>query len=136
MDFNRVAAPDTERQKKKPASLTLRLSEDERIRLERDAAGLSLSAHVRERLFGEYVQTRRTRGKFPVKDHEALARVLSRLGRSELAMAIGALLLACEEQRLHLDREQESQLRSVNNDIIFMRTHLVKALGLCPKDSR
>ena len=72
---------------------------------------------------------------FLLKDHEALARVLSRLGRSELAMAIGALLLACEEQRLYLDKEQEAQLRSIHDDITFMRVHLLKALGLYSKDS-
>lgn len=128
-EFNRVAAP-VDNKRAKPASLTLRLSTEERERLERDAAGIALSAYVRDRLFGDDVKPRRTRGKFPVKDHEALARVLARLGRSELAMAIGGLLLACEEQRLYLDDEQEGMLRSIDNDISFLRINLIKALGM------
>ena len=50
-------------------------------------------------------------------------------------MGIGALLLACEEQRLYLDEEQEGLLRGINDDILFMRTELVKALGLKERKS-
>lgn len=119
-------------EKARPASLTLRLTADERERLERDSAGMSLSGYVRQQLFGDAAKPRRTRGKFPVKDHEALARVLSRLGRSELAMAVGGLLLAVEAKRLHLDNEQAKLLRSIENDLLFVRTNLIKALGLYP----
>ncbi|MEM0987358.1 MAG: hypothetical protein AAGK00_00655 [Pseudomonadota bacterium] len=127
------AAQDTDQAK--PAYVSVRVTPEEKARLKQDAAGMPLSAYVRERLLGDAAKPRRGRGKFPVEDHEALARALSRLGRSELAMAIGALLLACEEQRLYLDKEQEAQLRSINADITFMRVQLIKALGLYPKDS-
>ena len=46
---------------------------------------MSLGAYIRERLFGEDAAPRKTRGKFPVKDHEALGRVLAALGSSRLS---------------------------------------------------
>jgi len=69
-DFSGLAATDKSEkpdQQKKPTPFSLRLSFEERARLERDAAGMSLGAYIRERLFGEDAAPRKTRGKFPVK---------------------------------------------------------------------
>lgn len=52
---------------------SLRLNFEERAQLERDAAGLSLGAYVRERIFDGSKPSPRRRGKFPVKDQKALA---------------------------------------------------------------
>lgn len=73
-----------------PSPFSLRLSFEERAQLERDAAGLSLSAYVRERIFDGSKTTPRRRGKFPVKDQKALASVLAMLGQSRLANNLNA----------------------------------------------
>ena len=122
-DFNKASGAQ------KPKNLTLRLSPEERTQLEREAAGMGLSSYVRQKVFDDAATPRRTRGKFPVKDHVALAQVLGRLGRSELARAIGGLLLAVEDQRLHLSDDQDRLLRSISDDVTFIRTNLLKALG-------
>lgn len=126
-EFNEAAVNAV---KDRPATLTLRLSPEERARLEQDAAGMSLSAYARERMFGADVKPRRTRGKFPIKDQEAMARVLGRLGRAEMAFTLNSLMVAVEEGRLYLDAEQSRLLRSINDDINAMRSDLITALGL------
>jgi hypothetical protein len=74
-----------------PSPFSLRLTFEERARLEQAAAGLSLGAYIRQRLFDGNAAPRRTRGKHPVKDHEALGRVLAELGRSRIANNLNQL---------------------------------------------
>jgi hypothetical protein len=75
-----VKAPAATQTSKKPTPFSLRLSFDERARLEQDASGMALGAYIRERLFGDDAAPRKTRGHFPVKDYAALGRVLAALG--------------------------------------------------------
>ena len=71
---------------KKPLSpYSLRFRPEERAQLERDAAGMSRTDYIRSRLFDDSVPKRRTRNKFPVKDHQLLAQVLAELKRSHLS---------------------------------------------------
>ena len=72
--FNAASDPQTS------CVVSARVSHSERALLQSQAAGLSMSDFIRQRLLNENSKPRRTRGKFPVKDHEALARVLGRLG--------------------------------------------------------
>lgn len=116
--------------KKKPSPISLRLSDDERARLERDAAGMSLSAYIRGRLFTDSVTPRKTRGKFPVKDHQALAKVLSALGRTNLARDLGKLEWAVDNGVMTMSAHGERELRQACANIAAMRADLVTALGL------
>ncbi|MEM9763529.1 MAG: hypothetical protein AAF968_13650 [Pseudomonadota bacterium] len=65
-----------------------------------------------------------------MKDHEALARVLGRLGRSRLYTDLQRLLLAVEEGRVPLEKDMEAELRTACAEITAMRRDLVTALGL------
>ena len=78
----------------KPKPFSLRLSFDERARLEQDASGMALGAYIRDRLFGENAAPRQTRGHFPVKDYAALGRVLAALGQSRLSNNLNQLAKA------------------------------------------
>ena len=51
----------------KPAYVSLRVTPEEKAQLRRDAAGIPLSAYVRDRLLGDNAKPRRGRGKFPVE---------------------------------------------------------------------
>jgi len=84
-DFNTLSKKQT------PPPFSLRLTFEERADLEKKAAGMALGACIRERLLGEDAAPRRTRGKFPVKDHEALGRVLATLGQSRLSSNLNQL---------------------------------------------
>lgn len=111
--------------RKRPSPLSVRLSGDERAKLEKDAAGQSLNSYVKERLFAG----KRSR-KGAVKDNEALARALSMLGRSDIQTRLSALLLAIEAQKLVASAEVERDIRNACKDVATIRAELVTALGL------
>lgn len=114
-------------------TVSLRVTPEEKDRLMRDAAGLSLSAYLRERFLGVKVNPRRTRGKFPVKDHAKLAAVLSALGRSNLSRDLEALEWAVRDGTVHLSPESEEAFRAACADVSAMRRDLLAALGLTAK---
>ncbi|MEM9814273.1 MAG: hypothetical protein AAF913_16575 [Pseudomonadota bacterium] len=123
-------APDAAKPKPKPLYVSLRVTADEKARLKKEAAGLSLSNYVRDRLFGSQAKPRRTRGKFPVEDHAALSKVLRALGQSGLARDFEALSSAERDGTLVLDAVSAQRLRRACADVAAMRRDLIKALGL------
>lgn len=125
-DFNDLANKKVE---SKPAPFSLRLSFDERGILEHDAAGQALGAYIRERLFGEDVTPRTTRGKFPVKDQAALGRVLGALGASRLSANLNQLAKAVNTGSLPVTPETEEELRKACAAVIAMRQDILSALG-------
>ena len=115
---------------KRPSPLSIRLNDTERARLERDAAGLSLSAYVKVRLFGDDAPTPIRRGKTPVKDHEALGRLLAQLGASRLASNMNQLAKAAHLGSLPVTPDTEFQLQRARKDIAVMRSMLMAGLGM------
>lgn len=132
--FHKVTAPP----KKKPtrrlrpkrlSPVTLRLSVEERARLERDAGGQTLSAYVRSRLFGDHVTPRRKR-RAAVADHAALGRVLAALGQSHLASNVNQLAKAVNTGTLPLGSDTEKSIRQACSDIAAIRNDLMVAIGI------
>lgn len=113
-----------------PSPFSLRLSLEERQRLERDAVGLSLSEYIRQRLFDESFPKRRTRGKYPVKDHKILSQLLGELGRTRLASNMNQIARAINNDNLDLTPETETALLEACADIYEIRNMLIKALGM------
>ena len=114
---------------KAPPPFSLRLTFEERARLERDAAGMSLGAYIRSRLFGDDVPPRRTRGKFPVKDKAALAKVLALLGASRLSQNLNQLARAVNIGVLPITPETDAELRDACRAVAELRDELLRALG-------
>ena len=125
-----AARAEADQKKERPLYVSLRVTPEEKALLRRAAAGMSISAYVRERLFVEAARPRRTRGKFPVKDHEALAKVLRALGRSNLAQEFDALSRGVRDGSVHLDPESARALRQACAAISAMHRDLMTALGL------
>lgn len=117
---------------KAPPPFSLRLTFEERARLERDAAGMSLGAYIRSRLFGDDVPQRRTRGKFPVRDQAALAKVLAALGASRLSQNLNQLARAVNIGALPVTPEADAELRDACRAVTEMRDELLRALGKVP----
>ncbi|MCP1472009.1 hypothetical protein J3E64_003724 [Sphingobium sp. OAS761] len=117
-------------QKKRDAPLSLRLSRDERARLERDAAGMSLGAYIKWRLFDPDRPPPRTRGKAPVRDHILLSQLMALLGQSRLSSNINQLAKAANSGSLPVTPETEADLRHACHDLADMRRMLMRALGL------
>ena len=76
--FNMIAKSETEKTKCLPP-FSLRLTYEERTRLDAERGDKSLAAYTRERLFGDDVAPRKRRGNSPVQDKEALPLMAARL---------------------------------------------------------
>lgn len=109
---------------------SLRLTFEERAKLERDAAGMALGAYIRSRLLDPEKVAPRKRGKFPVKDHKLLAQLLAMLGQSRLANNVNQLAKAANTGSLPVTPEVESALVSAMQDITIMRSLLIQALNV------
>ena len=128
-DFARSVKPgDIPYRKARSAPFSLRLSADERARLERDAAGLPIGTYVKSRLFDGSAPVRR-RGA-SLADREALAKLLAMLGRSHLANNLNQLAKAVNIGSLPLTPETEAELAEAIRDVRAMRAILMHALGL------
>jgi len=114
--------------KERTTPVSIRLSADERSRLEAEAGRASLSEHIRARLFGE---DRRVRA-IPAPKIEArqLAHVLAVLGQSELAPSLRELLRAVQIGDLPASGEIEASLTSACAATMEIRRSLMVALGL------
>lgn len=127
-----AATTKPDRTNEKPLYVTVRVTPEEKEQLRHDAGNLSISAHVRDRLFGKDAKPRKARGRHVVKDKQSLALILRTLGGAPFSNRMHRLILAHEENRLGSDTELAGELREMAWDIATMRNALVKALGLKP----
>ncbi len=109
---------------------SLRLSFEERAQLEQEATGMPLGRYIRDKVLDGKAKPRRTRGKFPVKDHEALGRVLGALGASRLSSNVNQLARAVNTGSLPVKPETEDAIKQACREIAQIRRDLLAALGL------
>ncbi len=125
-NFNEIAKGEC---KKREAPFSLRLTFEERARLEAAANGVPLGAYIKAVLFdGDLTKVRR-RHTNPVADHEALGRVLAALGGSRLSSNLNQLARAVNTGTLPVHPEIEAELREACAGITAMRDELLRALG-------
>jgi len=116
--------------KKRAAPFSLRLTFEERAKLEKAAHGVPLGAYIKAVLFdGDLAKVRR-RNTNPVQDHQALGRVLGALGGSRLSNNLNQLARAVNTGTLPVLPETEKELRDACAEISAIRAELIKALGL------
>lgn len=113
-----------------PKPVSVRFTDEERDELERKAGNLTLSAYIRSQCVGDIAAPHRIKGKRPVKDQEALGRVLGALGKSHLSNNMNQLAKAANNGTLGLQEDTESAILKAAYDIAYIRMTLVKALGL------
>ncbi|MFV2051710.1 hypothetical protein [Aliiroseovarius sp. YM-037] len=135
-DFNTVAAskPEKAEKAKYPPPFSLRLTYEERARLEQDAAGKPLGAYIREQLLGDNVSPRKKLGNRPVQDQEALGRVLGALGGSRLSSNLNQIAKAVNTGSLPVTPETESDIREACREVVKIRLDLIRALDIAPGD--
>lgn len=119
---------------KYPPPFSLRLTHEERARLLADAGRKPLGAYIRERLLGKDAAPRKREGNAPIKDHEALGRVLGALGRSRLASNLNQLAKAVNTGSLAVTPETEADLMEACRQVSALRADLLLALGKAPGD--
>ncbi len=126
-EFNKTANPPAATTK--PKTVTTRLSAEERALLEYEAGDFTLSSYIRLCLFGDKVPKHRTRGKKVIKDHEALALVLSHLARSNIANNLNQLAKAANSGTLPRSPQIALYLKEARDHVIAIRMDLLKTLG-------
>ncbi len=119
-----------EEKKNRPTPFSVRLTFEERARLERDAGDMPLGAYIRSRLLEDGYTPRKTRQKRPVKDHQSLAAVLGALGQSRLSSNLNQLAKAAHTGALPMTPDVEADLREACAAIQEMRRLLINSLGL------
>lgn len=107
---------------------SLRLSFEERARLEEQAEGMPLGAYIRERLLDNPPRRKRV----SQIDRDALLRVLGKLGQSRLANNMNQIAKQANLGTLPVTPETEDALLSASDDIAEIRKVLMTALGMEP----
>jgi hypothetical protein len=114
-------------------TFSIRLTDEERRFLEREAGKLPLGTYVRKRLIGGDLPSSRTRRapkklNRPSTDRKSIAQVLAMLGRSDIYKSLNALAKAALSGSLPVTPELLDDLQSACADVQAMRTALLSAL--------
>lgn len=118
---------------KRPAPFSLRLTFEQRARLERDAGNMSIAAYIHSRLFGDNddgMADRRRRPRQPVADEKALAQLLGMLGQSRLSSNLNQLAKYANTGSLPVTPDTEAALNEAAANVQEMRRLLIEALNL------
>jgi len=117
---------------RKPRStvLSVRLSQAEWQRLDREAGAVSISAHVRSRLSGDNSSLPGTPSRRVPTQNKLLAQLLAALGRSELGPSLKTLANVAKSGALPVTEEVEAALLCACHDITSMKSTLMRALGI------
>lgn len=119
--------------KKRPAPFAIRLSADERTRLEREAAGAPLGTYIKAKALGAPLRLRRS--GLSIEDRQSFARVQGLLGHSHLSSNLNQLAKLANTGSLPLTPEVETELLAALADVRAIRRLLMEALGLKPGDA-
>lgn len=115
---------------KRTPPVSIRFSDTQRSELEVRAKGQPLGPYIRNYVLDGHGFERKKRGQNPIKDHQALARVLRALGKSELGTYLCALHQLTNDGQFIADADTIEGLRKACTDITSLRNDLISALGL------
>lgn len=114
--------------------LSVPLTPEQMAELARRAGRAPLSAFAREQLFpandNEPAPAIRTRCAAPVRDDAALAEVLAKLGKTDLAGSLREMARLAQLGALPLTPETESDIQQTRRDVREIKMLLMTALGI------
>ena len=122
----------TSQRSKKPPPFSLRLTFEERARLEELAGNEPLGSYIKRKVFdgkGAGTKRARSRKRRPIKDEQRLAQVLAMLGQSRIANNLNQLAKAANLGTLPMMPDTERDIRRACADVALMRRELLRALG-------
>lgn len=129
--FTAAATPAKPKPKRRrPSSLSIRVSDEEREILQRKAGKRSIGAYVREKALGDEQAPRRKSQAKPSIDYAMLGQVLGKLGQSEQVSVLFLLLAAAENERVTMGNEDRAALEAACADMREVRALMMGALGL------
>ena len=115
---------------KRAAPFSLRLSFEERTKVEANAGNMPVAAYIKSLLFADDAPRYQARSKEPVKDHQALAQVLACLGASRLSSNLNQLAHSTHVATFYFDEDTKAAIQGACRDVRIMRQLLMTALGL------
>jgi hypothetical protein len=118
------------RKRKGSPVFALRLTADERSRLEVMAGETPLATYIKFRLFNGIGPISKPRGGRPATDTQLIAKLLGALGEARLANNLNQLAKAANMGTLEVSRDTEKELLAACEEIRAMRRDLIAALGL------
>ncbi len=116
--------------RRRPSSLSIRITDEERAILKRKAGKRSIGAYVRDAALGDDQAPRRKAAAKPSIDYAMLGQVLGKLGQSEQVACLFLLLAAAESERVAMAEEDRAALRTACTEIREVRALVMGALGL------
>lgn len=115
---------------KRDAPFSLRLTFEERARLERNVGHMPLGSYIKSLLFADDAPKYRKRCRVAEIDEKVLAEVLACLGASRIANNPNQLAKAANTGSLYFDDDTKRGLNRACNDVQVMRELLLRALGV------
>lgn len=115
---------DVQARKKRHAPLSLRLSDDERERLAKQAGGLALGAYIKSVVFDDEAPKYRKRKTTPSAEKQLSAEVLARLSETRTANNLNQIAKHLNQGTLVVDDELEAGLKQAVAEVAWMRTTL------------
>lgn len=123
---NRPNGNKPRKRKKQPSPVTLRLTKEEKARLQVMASGMTVSAYIRQSLFGQ----RAAKRIVPETNRVILAQILAQLGQTRMANNLNQIAYHANCGSLYMDEATEEEIREACAHIAWMRVKLIEALGL------
>lgn len=120
---------------KRPPPFSLRLTDQERMRLLDEAAGAPLGTYIKAKVLGGVPPVRMRRSGLPVADRQALARALALLGGSRIPNNLNQLAHAANIGTLPVTPETMDELHEALRFVRELRGLLLDALGLLAEDA-
>jgi len=111
---------------------SLRLTFEERARLEELAGNEPLGSYIRKQIFdkkGRGSRRKRRKSRRPIQDEQKLAKVLAMLGQSRLSNNLNQLAKSANLGTLPMMPDTERDIRRACADVALMRRELLRALG-------
>ncbi len=135
--FRKAAGNEAHPPKPEMLPTSVRFTLEEKARLVRAAGKRSLAAYIRAKALDGDVSERplrHVRKQRRVKmDHQMIAKLLGMLGQSELGPSLIALAAAADIGALDIDEDTHARLHGACDDIAFIRSTLIMALGIKPQ---
>ncbi|WP_238475681.1 hypothetical protein [Rhodophyticola sp. CCM32] len=113
---------------KRTPPFSIRLSDEERAALERQAGSMPLSSYVKSVVFADEAPRHRKRRAMPEADQRLLAEILARLGASRSASNLNQIAKHLNQGTLVIDEDLEADLKQAIVDVAWMRVTLIEAL--------
>lgn len=129
----RKATKTSEGRRKRPAPFSLRLTDEERQKLEHLAGGRPLGAFAKARIFDGAPTSKPRSRPTQIGDRAALAQLLGMLGNMRLANNLNQIAKAANLGTLPLTPEVEDDLAEACAAVMAMRSLLLDALGKRPR---